>query len=64
MLLLGKPSIDRVQRFIGDQRSLDLSYLSVGATATGPPAGYKVDHTRIKLGDGESWSHGAEAVGG
>lgn len=36
------------------QGKLDLSYSAIGATATTPPAGYVVDHTRIKLGEGEA----------
>jgi uncharacterized protein (UPF0548 family) len=50
------------------QAKLDLTYWGVGATATQPPAGYVVDHTRIKLGEGarvyaaartalERWEH-------
>jgi uncharacterized protein (UPF0548 family) len=50
------------------QSKLDPSYSAVGATAGAPPAGYVVDRTRIKLGDGarvftaaraalERWEH-------
>src|SRR5205823_2774541 len=31
----------------------DLTYAAVGATAGTPPPGYVVDHTRIRLGQGE-----------
>ncbi len=34
-------------------RSSGFTYAAVGATASLPPAGYVVDHTRIKLGEGE-----------
>ena len=34
------------------QSKLDFTYLAVGATAAVPPAGYVVDHTRIRLGEG------------
>ena len=61
MLLLGKPSIDRIQRFLDDQRLLDLSYPSVGATALNPPPGYVMDHTRIGLGAGEKVFDAAKA---
>lgn len=49
-----KPSIDSVRSFIAEQAKLDFSYAAVGATATTPPAGFAVDRTRIKLGEGEA----------
>ena len=48
-----KPSADSIRQFRQTQATLDFSYSAVGATATVPPAGYVVDHTRIKLGVGE-----------
>ena len=36
------------------QSKLGFTYSAVGATASLPPAGYMVNHTRIKLGQGES----------
>jgi len=53
MLSLAKPSIESIRRFLAKQAKLDFTYLAVGATATTPPAEYTVNHTRIKLGDGE-----------
>ena len=53
MLSLRKPSADAVRRFLAGQRALPVTYRAVGATAGTPPAGYVVDRTRIKLGDGE-----------
>ena len=53
MLLLRKPKPETIRRFLDDQGELDLSYGSVGATATELPAGYVVDHTRVQLGKGE-----------
>ncbi len=50
-----------MQRFLNDQRSLDLSYSFVGATAKTPPPDYVVDHTRIKLGEGEMAFNAAKA---
>jgi uncharacterized protein (UPF0548 family) len=52
MLSLRKPSAERLRDFLAVQSKLDLTYPAVGATAAVPPAGYVVDHTRIKLGDG------------
>ncbi|MGO9600271.1 MAG: DUF1990 family protein [Isosphaeraceae bacterium] len=39
--------------FLAAQSKLDFTYPEVGATATVPPVGYDVDHTRMKLGEGE-----------
>jgi uncharacterized protein (UPF0548 family) len=68
MLSLRKPSAEKFRDFLAAQSKLNLTYLAVGATAAVPPAGYVVDHTRIKLGDGariftaakaalERWEH-------
>jgi uncharacterized protein (UPF0548 family) len=53
MLLLRKPTTEMIQAFMEAQARLDLTYSAVGATTTNPPAGYVVDHTRIRLGEGE-----------
>ena len=53
MLFLHRPSAETIQAFLVAQARHDLTYSAVGATATTPPAGYVVDHTRIKLGAGE-----------
>ncbi len=52
MLLLRKPSAERLRQFLAAQSKLDLTYSAVGATAAMPPAGNVVDHTRIRLGEG------------
>jgi uncharacterized protein (UPF0548 family) len=52
MLSLRKPSAERLRDFLATQSKLDLTYPAVGATAGVPPAGYVVDRTRIKLGEG------------
>jgi uncharacterized protein (UPF0548 family) len=53
MLLFRKPKPDTIRRFLDTQGELDLSYKSIGATASAPPDGYVVDHTRVKLGVGD-----------
>jgi uncharacterized protein (UPF0548 family) len=53
MLSLRKPSADTLRCFLAAQRELPFTYGSVGTTAGTPPAGYVVDRTRIKLGEGE-----------
>jgi len=53
MVSLRKPSGDTMRRFLAAQAKLPFTYEAVGATAGTPPAGYVVDRTRIKLGEGE-----------
>src|SRR3712207_6836648 len=53
MLSLCKPSADALRVFLATKRELPFTYEAVGATAGTPPAGYVVDRTRIKLGEGE-----------
>ena len=62
MLSLRKPSAESLRRFLTEQAVLDFSYSAVGATATTPPAGYAVDRTRIKLGEGEAVFHSAKTA--
>jgi uncharacterized protein (UPF0548 family) len=52
MLSLRKPSPDKLREFLASQSECAFTYSAVGATATVPPAGYVVDRTRIKLGEG------------
>jgi uncharacterized protein (UPF0548 family) len=53
MLFLRRPTAEAIRSFLASQGRLDLTYSALGATATTPPAGYVVDHTRIRLGAGE-----------
>ena len=53
MLSLRKPSAESINRFLTAQARLNFTYTAIGATAAQPPSGYVVDHTRIKLGQGE-----------
>jgi uncharacterized protein (UPF0548 family) len=62
MLSLRKPSADAIQQFVREQAKLGFTYAAVGATADTPPAGYVVDHTRIKLGEGEVVFQSAKAA--
>lgn len=52
MLSLRKPSADALRRFLAAQKELPFTYEAVGATRETQPAGYIVDRTRIKLGEG------------
>ena len=62
MLILRKPSAERLRDFLAAQSKLDLTYPAVGATASQPPADYVVDHTRIKLGEGAKTFAAAKAT--
>jgi uncharacterized protein (UPF0548 family) len=62
MKSLRRPSDATVRGFLTSQSKLGLTYTAVGATATLPPAGYVVDHTRIRLGEGEGVFTGAKAA--
>jgi uncharacterized protein (UPF0548 family) len=61
---LRRPSPNVVQAFLAAQAGLDYSYRAVGATAGAPPAGFVVDHTRVRVGQGErSFDAGVAALG-
>jgi uncharacterized protein (UPF0548 family) len=62
MLSLRIPSAERLREFLAAQSKLDLTYSAVGATVAAPPAGYVVDRTRIKLGEGEGDFTAAQAA--
>ncbi len=53
MISLRRPTDETIRAFLASQSGLGLTYEAVGATAAVPPNGYTVDHTRIKLGEGE-----------
>jgi uncharacterized protein (UPF0548 family) len=54
MFLLHKPSEARISTFISSQRDLPFSYPQVGATRAKAPAGFVLDQTRGRLGQGEN----------
>jgi len=54
MILFRKPTAEFIRDFVANQSKLDLTYSCVGATAKQPPSGYVVDHTRVKIGQGEA----------
>jgi uncharacterized protein (UPF0548 family) len=53
MLSLRRPTAEAIRRFLTAQAGVEFSYAAVGATASQPPCGFVVDHTRTKLGEGE-----------
>ena len=48
-----RPSSRAIDAFLEAQRRSSFSYSELGATRRTPPAGYHVDHHRIRLGRGE-----------
>jgi len=52
MFRFRSPDADSVARFLKDQQDRKYSYCHQGKTATTPPQGFQVDHTRVKLGHG------------
>jgi uncharacterized protein (UPF0548 family) len=53
MFTFGKPTDDQLVALHAQHAAVEFSYPEVGATRTSPPAGYNVDHNRIRLGAGE-----------
>jgi uncharacterized protein (UPF0548 family) len=53
MLFLHRPTAEAIQTFMAGQARLRVTYPAVGATLAAPPAGYVVDRTRVRLGEGE-----------
>src|SRR5262245_14594502 len=60
--MLRKTSANRLRDFLDAQSKLKFTYPAVGATAAVPPAGYVVDRTRIKLGEGAGTFAAAKAA--
>ena len=54
MFRISEPSEREVVEFISSQRNLPFTYAEAGATNATPPATFKVDHNRIRLGEGEA----------
>src|SRR4051794_36656464 len=62
MVSLRRPAGETIRAFLASQSGLGLTYEAVSATAGVPPEGYSVDHTRIKLGEGEGAFERAKAA--
>ena len=62
MLSLRRPTADAIRHFREKQAKLEFTYSAVGTTATVPPDGYVVDHTRTKLGAGSEVFEKAKAA--
>ena len=53
MFLIRKPTEEEIKLFLSTQSGNTFSYSEVGASRKGAPAGYKADHNRIRLGEGQ-----------
>jgi uncharacterized protein (UPF0548 family) len=62
MLALRKPSAKTLRSFLASQSNLAFTYSAVGATATIPPRGFVLDHTRIRLGEGAKFFAAAKSA--
>jgi uncharacterized protein (UPF0548 family) len=63
MFSLTAPSDSDIRRFISKAKDTGFSYPEVGASATTAPAGYNVDHNRVRLGRGDgTWQRAVEAI--
>ena len=63
MFLLRRPNEILIRRFIASQKDLPFSYSQVGATRNKPPAGYTIDHNRVRLGEGrETFMRASDAL--
>lgn len=53
MFLFQQPDSEQIAEFLAAQARLEFTYPDVGSTRVPtPPAGYQVDHNRIRLGQG------------
>jgi uncharacterized protein (UPF0548 family) len=63
VFFLVKPSGQRIEEFLAQQRYRTFSYREAGFTRRGAPPGYKVDHNRVRLGEGRAaFARAVEAV--
>lgn len=52
MFLFAKPERETTVRFLETQKAAAFSYTEIGASRSGSPAGYTIDHNRIRIGKG------------
>jgi uncharacterized protein (UPF0548 family) len=62
MLSLQKPSVALIRNFLADESGRPNISSTVGAAKRKLTGGYVVDHSRIKLGEGEAVFHAASAA--
>jgi uncharacterized protein (UPF0548 family) len=54
LLLIRKPSVSKILKFLDSQKGEAFSYAEVGASRLGAPQGATLDHHRVRLGSGEA----------
>ncbi|MEX0641464.1 MAG: DUF1990 domain-containing protein [Pirellulales bacterium] len=54
MWFLKKPSDEEIQAFLARQSRQTFSYAEVGASRSGSPTGFDLDHNRVQLGEGRA----------
>jgi uncharacterized protein (UPF0548 family) len=63
VFLLANPTPKRIERFLAAQRNCTFSYREVGHSQKGAPPGYRVDHNRVRLGEGRAaFARAVEAI--
>lgn len=63
MVFLREPSEARIRDFLAAQQGLAFSYPEVGASRTGAPRGYPVNHLRSPIGSGtDTFARAVEAI--
>src|SRR5438105_3474851 len=63
MFRIQRPSPKVIEEFLSSQRTKTFPYLEIGATRGQLPAGYTVDHNRVRLGRGaEVFVRAAESL--
>lgn len=62
MFLLIRPGDKAIQRFLDERANDDFSYAEVGESRLSAPAGYNIDHNRIRLGTGAADFQKAKAA--
>jgi uncharacterized protein (UPF0548 family) len=63
MFMIRRPAPTAIDLFLSSQQDVGFSYSEVGSTRSGAPAGYIVDHNRVRLGRGiDVFLHAVEAL--
>jgi uncharacterized protein (UPF0548 family) len=63
VFLVAKPNPKKMERFLAAQRNRTFSYREVGQSLRGAPTGYRIDHNRIRIGEGRAaFARAVEAI--
>ena len=53
MLFLRRPTDSKIRELLDRHGAMPFSYAEVGATRSGPPTGYRINHMRARVGNGK-----------